>query len=123
VSEQTGIEGVPDSPHSSFRTFEVVNHIWPGGIGLVAPSVATPYWHTPLGERVHFRSVVLGQEGERAAELTGEHAAAIAAIVEAANAARVGGDGKLMHRHVAAATRLCLEVAGQAPLDDRGRTP
>ena len=98
------------------RTIEVANYFWPAGISVHPPRMQTPYWHTVAARRLHYREVVLGQDADATSEIAAVHASAIAELVREAETARVHRDGVAMRALVAAATRLCNEVAGQAPI-------
>jgi hypothetical protein len=94
------------------RTIEVTSHRWPGGIGLLTPTAAAPWWRTPDGQRHEFRAVVAGADPTRLEELARIHAEAIGAILRAAVAAKCSGEPTEARRLIAGASRLCHELLG-----------
>lgn len=101
------------------RTLEVTSHRWPGGVGLLPPTSAAPWWRTPAGERHSFREVVAGAPLELIHRLANAHVEAIGAILCAAIAAKRGGKSTEARRLIAATSLLCQELHGPWELPGR----
>ncbi len=97
---------------TKLRTIEVTSYRWPGGIGLLAPEPAAPWWRTPEGERHAFREVVAGARAESVERLAHIHAGAIGDILHAAVAAKRAGEATEARRLIAGASQLCGELLG-----------
>lgn len=94
------------------RTIEVRSYRWPGGVGLLSPEPAAPWWRTPEGERHAFREVVAGGSMATIERLSNLHVEAIGKLLHAAVAAKCAGDAADSRRLIAGASRLCGELLG-----------
>jgi len=100
---------------TAIHTIEVVNALWPGGIGLRPPCPAAPYWRTAEGRRHSLSSVRAGCDEATQAVVMRVHLAALDRILAAAAEAELGGNRREARRLVGGATRLCGELVGLWP--------
>lgn len=93
-------------------TIAIAGYLHPGGARARPPIVGDPRWRTDDGAAHSLGNLLAGEREKVREQLLTAHAEAIGSIVRSAAAVKAsGGSPRAL---IAAATRLCLELIGQA---------